>query len=393
MSDPNQASQRKQMGADAAASRAVMVYGCDSLGQPDSHLGTTLANIARKVAELAGLGYAGAYDEAACGQPRPYLVPAQTLVGQDLAARLGVQDGADLFGGVVPYAFVATKAITHGLVEPGAAAPEGWSDAFVQRVVGATLPGFTAFSIADARTAGKRLLALGPVRLKEPCGIGGLGQCVADCERALDEALAAMPDAVVQAHGIVVERDLDAPQTYSVGQVELAGLRASYCGTQGLTENNHGQQVYGGSTLTVVRGGFDALLQQPFDARTLAAVRAAMLYHDAALACYDGMMLTRCNYDVAFGPAAGPDADRERVLGGVLEQSWRVGGATGAELAALAALQDDPDRTRVVASTREVYGANVQVPADAVIYFQGEDRHVGPLTKYARLEPDSHGNP
>ncbi|MBP0619874.1 DUF3182 family protein [Cupriavidus consociatus] len=393
MSDPNKASQRKQMEASAAASRAVMVYGCDSLGQPDSHLGTTMANIARKVAGIAGIGYAGAYDEAAPGRPRPYLVPAQTLVGQDLAARLGVQGKGDLFGGVVPYAFVATKAITHGLVEPGAAAPEGWSEAFVQRVVGATLPGFTAFTLADARTAGTRLLALGPVRLKEPCGIGGLGQCVVASARALDEALAAMPDAVVEAHGIVVERDLDAPQTYSVGQVELAGLRASYCGTQGLTQNNRGQQVYGGSTLTVVRGGFDTLLHQPFDARTLAAVRAAMVYHDAALACYGGMVLTRCNYDVAFGPAAGPGADREQVLGGVLEQSWRVGGATGAELAALEALRNDPDRVRVVASTREVYGANVRIPADAVIYFQGEDRHVGPLTKYARLEPDSHGNP
>jgi hypothetical protein len=392
VSDPNKASKRKQMGP-AAAPRAVMVYGCDSLGQPDSHLGTTMANIARKVAEIAGIGYAGAYDDAAPGQPRPYLVPAQTLVGQDLAARLGVHAEGDLFGGVVPYAFVATKAITHGLVAPGAAAPEGWSEAFVQRVVGATLPGFTAFTLADARTAGKRLLALGPVRLKEPCGIGGLGQCVVDSERALEEALEAMPDAVVEAHGIVVERDLDAPQTYSVGQVELAGLRASYCGTQGLTQNNRGQQVYGGSTLTVVRGGFDTLLQQPFDARTLAAVRAAMVYHDAALACYAGMVLTRCNYDVAFGPAAGPGADREQVLGGVLEQSWRVGGATGAELAALAALQSDPGRAQVVASTREVYGANVQVPAGAEIYFQGEDRHVGPLTKYARLEPDSHGNP
>lgn len=49
-------------------------------------------------------------------------------------------------------------------------------------------------------------------------------------------------------------------------------------------------------------------------------------------------------------------------------------------------------RLRVVASTREVYGNDVRVPDDAEIYFQGEDRHVGPLTKYARLEPESDGN-
>ncbi|WP_354686150.1 DUF3182 family protein [Cupriavidus necator] len=394
MSASSQATKRKRTGPAATAARPgrdVMVYGCEPLGDAHSHRGTTLAHIARKVADIAGYGFAGAYAVPAPGQPAPYLVPAQTLVGAELAASLGVRGEGDLFGGVVPYAFVATKAITHGLVEPGAAAPAGWSEAFVQRVVGATLPGFTAFTIADARVAALRLLALGPVRLKEPSGIGGLGQRVVDSERALDEALEATAPDIVETHGLVVERDLDAPQTYSVGQVELAGLRASYCGTQGLTANNRGQQVYGGSTLTVVRGGFEALLQHPFDARTLAAVRAAMVYHDAALACYGGLVLSRCNYDVAFGPAAG-SADREHVLGGVLEQSWRVGGATGAELAAVEALRDNPRRTRVVASTREIYGNGVRVPDDAEIYFQGEDRHVGPLTKYARLEPESDGN-
>ncbi|UIF91448.1 DUF3182 family protein [Cupriavidus sp. UYPR2.512] len=396
MSEPSKTTHRKRAAAGnpPARSRAVMVYGCESLGKADSHHGTTLANIARKVADIAGLAFAGPYAAPDAGAPAPYLVPAQTLVGRTLAQDLGVRDEGDLFGGVVPYAFVATKAITHGLVAPGAAAPRGWSEDFVRRVVGATLPGFTAFTLSDARIAAMRLLALGPVRLKEPCGVGGLGQRVVHDERSLDEALAAMAPDVVQAHGLVAERDLDAPQTYSVGQVELAGLRASYCGTQGLTANNHGQKVYGGSTLTMVRGGLEALLQHPFDARALAAVRAAMVYHEAALACYGdagGMVLSRCNYDVAFGPPAGSAGDGQ-VLGGVLEQSWRVGGATGAELAALAALREDPRRARVVAATREVYGKGVRVPDNAEIYFQGEDRHAGPLTKYARLEPESDGN-
>lgn len=396
MSESSKTTQRQCAAPTAAPGRgrAVMAYGCESLCQADCHRGTTLANLARKVADIAGLAYAGPYAAPDARQPAPYLVPAQTLVGRELATELGLRDEGDLFGGVVPYAFVATKAITHGLVEPGAAAPQGWSEAFVQRVVGATLPGFTAFTLGDARIAAMRLLALGPVRLKEPEGIGGLGQRVVDDERGLDEALAAMAPDRVETHGLVLERDLDAPRTYSVGQVEVAGLRASYCGTQGLTDNNRGQKVYGGSTLTVVRGGFEALLQHPFDGRTLAAVRAAMVYHEAALACYGGaggMVLSRCNYDIAFGAPAG-SAGHGQVLGGVLEQSWRVGGATGAELAALAALRADPGRTRVVASTHEVYGRDVRVPDGAEIYFQGEDRHVGPLTKYARLEPESDGN-
>jgi hypothetical protein len=46
----------------------------------------------------------------------------------------------------------------------------------------------------------------------------------------------------------------------------------------------------------------------------------------------------------------------------------------------------------VVASTREIYGAGAEVPPGAEIYFQGEDRNVGALTKYALLEPDADGN-
>lgn len=377
--------------------RQVMVYGCTSYGQPYSHQAMTLERIGRKVAQLVGYGFGGAYEaNATAGAPpartaAPYLVPQDTLVGAAQARALGVHGADDLFGGVVPFAFVATKVITHGLVEPDAAAPQGWNPDFVRRAHAAVLPGYTAFSLDDARSAGQRLLAGGIVRLKDPCGIGGLGQQAVDRETALDEALADMSPADVEVHGLVLERDLASPQTYSVGQVLLDGLLASYCGTQGLTGNNSGEQVYGGSTLTVVRGGFDALLAQPFGPRALSAVRAATAYHDAALTCYAGMVLSRCNYDVAFGVPTGAAGAAE--LGGVLEQSWRVGGATGAELAALQALHADPRRRRVVAATREIYGEGVSVPDGAEVYFQGEDRDVGPLTKYAFLESDDDGNP
>lgn len=254
------------VGPAPASPRAVMAYCCETLCQADCHRGTTLANIARKVAEISGLPFAGAYAVPDAGQPVPVPRARAHLVGRELAEGLGVHGEGDLFDGVVPYAFVATKAITHCLVAPGAAAPPGWSEAFVQRMVVATLPGFTAFTLSDARIAALRLLALGPVRLKDTRGVGGLGQRVVDRERALDEALATLTPEMVESHGLAVERDLDTPQTYSVGKLALAGLEACYCATQGLTANNRGQQVYGGSTLTVVRGGFDALLQHPFDA-------------------------------------------------------------------------------------------------------------------------------
>ncbi|HZH06086.1 MAG TPA: DUF3182 family protein, partial [Lautropia sp.] len=79
-----------------------------------------------------------------------------------------------------------------------------------------------------------------------------------------------------------------------------------------------------------------------------------------------------------------------KVRSGVLEQSWRIGGATGAELAAFEAFQGDPGLQSVGASTTEIYGDLQGVPDDAVVYFRGVDDKVGPLTKFARLHP--HGD-
>jgi len=42
----------------------------------------------------------------------------------------------------------------------------------------------------------------------------------------------------------VLEEELGDVTTYSVGQVRVAGLVASYCGTQSLTTDNSGATVY-----------------------------------------------------------------------------------------------------------------------------------------------------
>lgn len=369
----------------------VVAYGRADCDDPASHQGASLRGIAERVAALAGFAFAGTYD-AARQQPadatddRFYFVPAQTLVGLDMARQLGIQGLQDLLGGVVPHAFIGTKAISHGLVAPDATAPEGWHEDFAARVRDHVLPGYTAFSMDDARRAGVEMLRAGKVRVKEPCGIGGLGQHVVSNEAELDRVLGELDATRVREEGVVLERNLDDVRTFSVGQIEIGDLRASYCGTQDLTPDNMGQQVYGGSTLRVVRGTLDDLLAHPIETHLRDAVRAAVAYHAAAEACFPGVMVSRCNYDVAFGT----DNGQPRL--GVLEQSWRVGGATGAELAALAAFRNDPQCVRATASTREIYGKGATVPEDADVYFQGEDRSVGALTKYARLESVSDGH-
>ena len=77
---------------------------------------------------------------------------------------------------------------------------------------------------------------------------------------------------------------------------------------------------------------------------------------------------------------------------GVLEQSWRIGGATPAEILALEAMHRDPLLSRVNVSTHEVHEL-VDPPLGAQVVFRGEDPHVGQMTKYAMLDAqdDAHG--
>jgi hypothetical protein len=71
----------------------------------------------------------------------------------------------------------------------------------------------------------------------------------------------------------------------------------------------------------------------------------------------------------------------------VLEQSWRVGGATGPEIAALEAFRSQPQRALVRAASVEIYGDSPEPPAHATVYYRGTDPRVGLLTKYTVIEP------
>jgi hypothetical protein len=334
--------------------------------------------VAERLAALLGCRFAGDADPAAPSASIGYAVPNDTLTSIDAARRWGIRGEEDLFGGVVPFPYVATKTITHPLIETDAAAPTGWCAEFAERVAAVVLPGLSAFALDDARRAGRRLLRDGPVRLKLASGVGGSGQSVAQDAAQLDAQLAALDPAGIAAHGMVLERNLAGARTFSIGVLRVGSLQASYFGTQCTTRNRHGDEVYGGSTITLARGDLDALEPLAGDADVRRAIAMARSYHAAAFACFAGMFASRCNYDVVQGRDA-----QGRPLAGVLEQSWRIGGASPAEVAALQALCDDPERTQVRASSVEVHAPDAVVPEGATLYFRGVDEHVGPITKYA----------
>jgi len=361
--------------------RRVGFYRCNSETDVRSHdLGARI-QVGRMVAQLLGAEYAGERCAHDAITESLYWVPSSTLSMAE-AARLGVRGPGDLFGGVVPHAFVATKVITHPLVHSDAPAPEGWSRGLGAALQEVVLPGYSVFSRADAQAAGFEMLEHGAVRLKMPYGIGGNGQTVVASRDELKRQLGLLEPEALQRDGLVLERDLAEVATYSVGQVTVGRWQAAYVGTQRLTENREGASVYGGSDLLVVRGGFGGLRALDLPAPERAAVARALTYHRLVMAAFDGLLATRCNYDVALGTDHGG-----RALGGVLEQSWRIGGASGAELAALRAFAADAGCAAVQASTHEVYADQFEPPADAQILYDDVDPHVGRVVKFIQVRP------
>jgi Protein of unknown function (DUF3182) len=349
-------------------------------GYENSHERASCNEIARRLAALKGFEFAGDHDPSARYGGPLYFVPRGTLVDLEVANELGIASEDDFFGGAVPSPFVATKAITHPLLGDDAIGPTGWSREFPDRVRDAVLDGYSAFTAADALAAGKRLLSRGRVRLKAGNGVGGRGQLVVRSRCELETALGDIGEAELSRDGLVLEENLDGAVTYSVGQVRVAGLIASYCGTQRLTSDNSGAEVYGGSDLFVARGGFDALLAFELAGHAGAAIAQARLYDCAAGECFSGFFASRRNYDVAHGTGFGG-----RARCGVLEQSWRMGGASGAEIAALEAFCAEPRLKAVSARTVEIYGGRAEPPPGAMVYFHGVDDKVGAILKYTLL--------
>ena len=107
---------------------------------------------------------------------------------------------------------------------------------------------------------------------------------------------------------------------------------------------------------------------------------------DVADVCLDAVyQVCRHQFTERFGLPYHLDAEG-RWHSGVLEQSWRIGGASGPEVAALEAFRADPALRAVRAWCIEAYGADVTPPSGAITHFCGVDEKVGCITKYTLVE-------
>ena len=175
------------------------------------------------MAALTGFAYAGEYDPSTRYPGRVYFVPATQWLALS-GSPVGIAGEHDLFGGVVPYPFVATKVITHPLEQPKALAPKGWSDTFPQP--GAKRGAGGQFGLYQS----KPML---PVNVFWSAGLSAQagsrdrrrGQKVIRSLTELAEALAAIDTAELADAGLVLEENLTAVTTYSVGQVRVADLQ------------------------------------------------------------------------------------------------------------------------------------------------------------------------
>lgn len=336
--------------------------------------------LARWLAQILGLKYGGSYDPQLHNGRDLYLLPTQTLVGVAAARQLGVNGPEDLWGGYVDHDFICTKAISHGLRNKDARAPEGWSPLFSEQVRSVVLDGLSVFSVEDARPAAEHLLYTGPIRIKPIHACAGRGQEVI---KSLDQfdAILARPDAkALFTEGVVLEQDLDNVITHSVGQSFIGDTVLSYCGDQYLTEDAQGEQVYGGSNLLVVRGHYDDLLELELPDDMRLAIHQAQMFDRAADEAYPGFYASRRNYDIAQGV----DSNGKQ-CSGVLEQSWRMGGASSAEVAALQSFVNDPGMRAIRVSSVETY-IDQPLPADAIEVYRGQAENSDFLLKYVTVK-------
>lgn len=337
--------------------------------------------LAEKIATLLGCEFLGLYDSAIHKTPDLYFIPSDTLIGKLENSALNIKSADDLFGGLIAEPFMATKAISHPLLDDATAQPKGWSRQIHEDAADSVLAGFTVFNEVDALRAGELILASGPARIKPVLATAGRGQIVATDQAELKAAIAEQNMEEVATWGLVIEEDLTDVITLSVGQVQVAGITASYHGTQCLTEDNNGETVYGGSTLWIVRGGYDALLELELEEPVRRAITQAMHYENAALKYFPDFIASRRNYDIAQGTNA-----QGKRRSGVLEQSWRIGGASPAEVEAILAFAADPALQRICASTHEIYGETT-IPADASVLYEGDDPDVGFISKFTKVQP------
>src|SRR5262245_48876149 len=186
-----------------AANGIVLVYFSRLGGRLWPHQKILLDADAKVIAKLKRCKFGGHHKTGHNYPDSVFFVPDDTLL-EDEASSLGIRSPNDFYGGIVPYPFVKTKAITHVLIGADAQRPQGWSVAFTERVRQIVLQGYTVFSPRDARLAAERMLKRGSIRVKQPLGASGRGQTLVESTNKLEAVLDKIAAEELAKYGLVL---------------------------------------------------------------------------------------------------------------------------------------------------------------------------------------------
>ncbi len=335
-------------------------------------------------------------------QGKTYYVADKTIVlefreNQKLIKDALIESEKDFFGGIVPRAHQSTKAIMHPLVSREAACPLGWSHEFSQELVHLelVLPGFTVFNIEDIRTAFNHLYDKGvyQIRLKDPLGYLGMNQFVVTSFQELEQFISdkIVNNEKLQQYGLVVEENLcpEDLKIYSVSFVTVGSHQVQCIGVQRFS-----QGLYRGTDHVIMQTGkriIPELLAQvgifnKEDAQVI--IDKALLFRALLNKHIPEIKTARFNVDIVSGIASiysnGTCELVKRFA--LLEQSFRVGGASAAEIWGLEYLLCHPSVDAVCASTYYRYGdeASQIVSGEENLYW-GVDSRLGPISTSVKV--------
>jgi hypothetical protein len=182
---------------------------------------------------------------------------------------------------------------------------------------GAQLCGVKMGGLDAHRGAGRTLLASGVVRIESVRDTAGAARSSRAAPGRWTAASMPWTRPTSPPTASCSRKTSNAPRpTAPPGDVERVVV--SCYGQQRLTCDGAGEDVYGGSDLTLVRGDFEALradagLSQPLRH----AIDQARRYHRGVIDCYPEFFASRMNYDVARNVLAtgrSVDARGQRVL-------------------------------------------------------------------------------
>ncbi len=327
-------------------------------------------NVGRDIADHLGLPYVG--DSQGVQRAADYYPVLARTVTREHARVLGAENTRDFYGLAVEDLNVVGKSILHPSISRRH--PLFHREQFARKVLGQTLPGITGFSKEDLLAgyengyAGSLDHALDyeqyGLRVKLPNESDGVGQFTIQSKDDLVTLLEAIEDKDIHEQGLVLEADVQKPETISVGFARIGDEQLSFIAQQKdarVLVDHKGKTIeqnrYGGAYVVVAKGPLQLLCQATeATSRERSAVEKTLAFHEAYQRIYDPLA-SRLSFDVIFG-----EGKNGLPLAGISDITGRLGGTCPALMQAAEEFRKNPSIQMVGTEVSLNYTPHVRFP-------------------------------